>query len=26
MHVITNRRCAQLGLAPVFPVAENPFP
>ena len=27
MHVITNRRCAQLGLAPVFPSAqENPFP
>jgi len=26
MHFITNRRCAQLGLAPVFPAAENPFP
>jgi ribonucleoside-diphosphate reductase beta chain len=26
MHVITNRRCAQMGLAPVFPDAENPFP
>lgn len=26
MHVIANRRCAQLGLAPVFAEAENPFP
>lgn len=26
MHVITNRRCAQLGLAPLFPETENPFP
>ena len=26
MHVIANRRCAQLGLAPVFPEADNPFP
>jgi ribonucleoside-diphosphate reductase beta chain len=26
MHVITNRRCAQLGLAPLFPEAQNPFP
>jgi ribonucleoside-diphosphate reductase beta chain len=26
MHVIANRRCAQLGLAPVFAQAENPFP
>jgi ribonucleoside-diphosphate reductase beta chain len=26
MHVITNRRCAQLGLAPLFREAENPFP
>ena len=26
MHVITNRRCAQLGLAPLFPATENPFP
>ena len=26
MHFITNRRCAQLGLAPVFPETENPFP
>jgi ribonucleoside-diphosphate reductase beta chain len=26
MHVIANRRCAQLGLAPVFATAENPFP
>lgn len=23
---ITNRRCAQLGLAPLFPTTENPFP
>ncbi len=26
MHFIANRRCAQLGLAPVFAAAENPFP
>jgi ribonucleoside-diphosphate reductase beta chain len=26
MHFITNRRCGQLGLAPVYPPAENPFP
>lgn len=26
MHFITNRRCAQLGLEPVFAEAENPFP
>ena len=26
MHFIANRRCAQLGLAPVFAEAENPFP
>ncbi|AOS62941.1 ribonucleotide-diphosphate reductase subunit beta [Actinoalloteichus hymeniacidonis] len=26
MHFITNRRCGQLGLEPVFPAAENPFP
>ncbi|MEV0675370.1 ribonucleotide-diphosphate reductase subunit beta [Actinosynnema sp. NPDC050436] len=26
MHFITNRRCAQLGLAPVFGPADNPFP
>jgi ribonucleoside-diphosphate reductase beta chain len=26
MHVITNRHCAQLGLAPLFPATENPFP
>ncbi|WP_459643105.1 ribonucleotide-diphosphate reductase subunit beta [Kineococcus sp. NUM-3379] len=26
MHFITNRRCAQLGLAPVVAEAENPFP
>jgi ribonucleoside-diphosphate reductase beta chain len=26
MHVITNRRCDQLGLAPLFPDTENPFP
>jgi ribonucleoside-diphosphate reductase beta chain len=25
MHFITNRRCAQLGLAPIFAQAENPF-
>jgi ribonucleoside-diphosphate reductase beta chain len=26
MQVIANRRCAQLGLAPVFAAADNPFP
>ncbi len=26
MRFITNRRCVQLGLAEVFPPAENPFP
>ncbi|CAH2602139.1 Ribonucleoside-diphosphate reductase subunit beta [Rhodovastum atsumiense] len=26
MHFIANRRCAQLGLAPVFAEAANPFP
>jgi ribonucleoside-diphosphate reductase beta chain len=26
MHFITNRRCAQLGLEPVFGPTENPFP
>ena len=26
MHFIANRRCAQLGLQPVFTEAENPFP
>lgn len=26
MHFIANRRCGQLGLMPVFPEAENPFP
>lgn len=26
MHFIANRRCVQLGLEPVFPVAQNPFP
>jgi ribonucleoside-diphosphate reductase beta chain len=26
MHFIANRRCAQLGLEPVFPLTENPFP
>jgi len=26
MHFITNRRCAQLALAPLFPETENPFP
>jgi ribonucleoside-diphosphate reductase beta chain len=25
MHFIANRRCAQLGLEPVFAAAENPF-
>ncbi|MDQ2834932.1 MAG: ribonucleotide-diphosphate reductase subunit beta [Acidobacteriota bacterium] len=26
MQVVANRRCSQLGLEPVFPVFENPFP
>ena len=26
MHFIANRRCAQLGLQPVFAETENPFP
>jgi ribonucleoside-diphosphate reductase beta chain len=26
MHVITNRRCAQIGLAPLYPDTDNPFP
>ena len=26
MHFIANRRCAQIGLEPVFAEAENPFP
>jgi ribonucleoside-diphosphate reductase beta chain len=26
MHFITNRRCAQLGLTPIFGEVENPFP
>ena len=26
MHFITNRRCTQLGLAPLFAATENPFP
>jgi ribonucleoside-diphosphate reductase beta chain len=26
MHFIANRRCAQLGLSPVFAETENPFP
>ncbi len=26
MHVIANRRCAQLGRRPVFAEVENPFP
>ena len=26
MHFITNRRCVQIGLAPVFAETENPFP
>jgi ribonucleoside-diphosphate reductase beta chain len=26
MHFITNRRCAQLGLGPLFPDTANPFP
>lgn len=26
MHFIANRRCAQIGLEPVYPQTENPFP
>lgn len=26
MHFITNRRCGQLGLAPIFADVDNPFP
>jgi len=26
VHFTANRRCGQLGLSPVFPPAENPFP
>ncbi len=26
MHFIANRRCTQLGIAPVFPETQNPFP
>ena len=26
MHFIANRRCTQLGLEPVFPATDNPFP
>ena len=26
MHFITNRRCTQLGLAPLFAATESPFP
>ena len=26
MHFIANRRCAQIGLAPVFAEVDNPFP
>jgi len=26
MHFIANRRCAQLGIASVFPETDNPFP
>jgi len=26
MHFVANRRCAQVGLEPVFTAAENPFP
>jgi ribonucleoside-diphosphate reductase beta chain len=26
MHFIANRRCAQLGLEPIFGLAGNPFP
>jgi ribonucleoside-diphosphate reductase beta chain len=25
MHFITNRRCAQIGLEPLYPATENPF-
>jgi ribonucleoside-diphosphate reductase beta chain len=25
MHSITNRRCAQIGLDPLYPATENPF-
>jgi ribonucleoside-diphosphate reductase beta chain len=25
MHFITNRRCEQIGLAPLYPATENPF-
>lgn len=26
MKFIANRRCAQIGIAPLYPAAENPFP
>jgi len=26
MHFIANRRCAQLGLKPLFAETDNPFP
>jgi ribonucleoside-diphosphate reductase beta chain len=26
MHFITNRRCTQIGLEPIYPDTENPFP
>ncbi len=26
MHFITNRRCGQIGLAPLFADTDNPFP
>jgi len=26
MRFITNRRCGQVGIAPVFPATDNPFP
>ena len=26
MHFITNRRAEQIGLAPLFPEVDNPFP
>ncbi len=26
MHFIANRRCGQIGLEPVFPMTDNPFP
>ena len=26
MHFITNRRCAQIGLSPLYPDTDNPFP